>query len=37
MSQITPQLLERVNNWLTPTFDKDTQDHIKNLMDNDIC
>lgn len=36
MSQITPQLLERVNNWLTPTFDKDTQDHIKNLMDNDI-
>lgn len=27
-----PELLERVNTWLTPTFDKDTQDYIKNLI-----
>lgn len=34
MSQVTPQLLERVNTWLTPTFDEDTQHHIKNLLEN---
>lgn len=27
-----PELLERVNTWLTPTFDNDTQDYIKNLI-----
>lgn len=27
-----PELLERVNAWLTPTFDNDTQDYIKNLI-----
>jgi phosphoglucomutase len=32
MNHIEPKLLERVNTWLTPAFDKDTQDHIKNLM-----
>jgi phosphomannomutase len=35
MKHIESQLLERVNSWLTPTFDKDTQDYIKNLMAND--
>jgi phosphomannomutase len=35
MKQIEPQLLERVNTWLTPTFDKDTQDYIKHLIAND--
>jgi len=34
MTQIEPELLERVNAWLTPSFDKDTQDHIKNLIAN---
>jgi phosphomannomutase len=32
MIYIEPELLERVNTWLTPTFDKDTQDYIKNLI-----
>lgn len=32
MINIEPQLLELVNTWLTPTFDKDTQDYIKNLI-----
>jgi len=32
MRHIEPELLNRVNTWLTPTFDKDTQDHIKNLI-----
>ncbi|TVZ59302.1 phosphomannomutase [Flavobacteriaceae bacterium MAR_2010_105] len=27
-----PELLERVNSWLTPTFDQDTQAKIKNLL-----
>ncbi len=35
MTQLDPQLLKRVNNWLTTTFDSETQDHIKNLMAND--
>ena len=35
MKHIESQLLERVNKWLTPTFDKDTQDYIKDLMAND--
>ncbi|MBP92972.1 MAG: phosphoglucomutase [Flavobacteriaceae bacterium] len=29
---IKPELLARVNSWLTPTFDEETQDCIKNLM-----
>lgn len=29
-----PQLLERVNSWLTPTFDQDTQNSIKDLIAN---
>ena len=29
MIHIEPELLERVNAWLTPTFDKETQDQIK--------
>ncbi|RIA10134.1 phosphomannomutase [Flavobacteriaceae bacterium MAR_2010_72] len=29
-----PELLERVNSWLTPTFDQDTQAKIKNLLAN---
>jgi phosphomannomutase len=32
MIYIEPELLERVNTWLTPTFDTDTQDYIKNLI-----
>lgn len=35
MTQIEPQLLERINTWLTPTFDQDTQSQIKHLMAND--
>lgn len=35
MKHIESQLLERVNTWLTPTFDKDTQNYIKNLLAND--
>ncbi|TYB77259.1 phospho-sugar mutase [Bizionia myxarmorum] len=31
---IKPELLERINTWLTPTFDTETQDYIKNLMAN---
>jgi len=32
MIYIEPELLDRVNNWLTPTFDKDTQLKIKDLI-----
>jgi phosphomannomutase len=32
MIYIAPELLNRVNTWLTPTFDKDTQLHIKDLI-----
>ncbi|WP_417856921.1 phospho-sugar mutase [Xanthomarina gelatinilytica] len=32
MIYMEPELLERVNTWLTPTFDNDTQDYIKNLI-----
>ncbi len=32
MRHIEPELLKRVNTWLTPAFDKDTQDYIKNLI-----
>ncbi|WCO00640.1 phospho-sugar mutase [Psychroserpens ponticola] len=35
MKHIEPQLLERVNTWLTSTFDTETKDYIKNLMAND--
>ncbi|MFD2916136.1 phospho-sugar mutase [Psychroserpens luteus] len=34
MTHIEPQLLERVNSWLTPTFDQDTQNQIKDLIAN---
>jgi phosphomannomutase len=34
MTHIEPQLLERVNTWLTPTFDQETQNYIKDLMAN---
>ena len=34
MTHIEPQLLERVNTWLTPTFDQDTQNYIKDLIAN---
>ena len=29
MIHIEPQILERINTWLTPTFDQETQDYIK--------
>ena len=29
MIHIKPQILERINTWLTPTFDQETQDYIK--------
>lgn len=32
MTDIEPQLFERVQTWLTPTFDQDTQDYIKQLL-----
>lgn len=32
MIYIEPELLNRVNNWLTPTFDKETQLYIKDLI-----
>lgn len=32
MIYIEPELLDRVNTWLAPTFDQDTQTHIKNLI-----
>ena len=32
MIYIEPELLDRVNTWLTPAFDTDTQDYIKNLI-----
>ncbi|MDU8886457.1 phospho-sugar mutase [Yeosuana sp. MJ-SS3] len=32
MIYIEPELLDKVNTWLTPAFDKQTQDHIKNLI-----
>ena len=31
---IEPLLLKRINTWLTPTFDQDTQAHIKNSLSN---
>ena len=34
MTHIEPQLLERVNTWLTPTFDQETQELIKDLIAN---
>ncbi|WP_008636143.1 phospho-sugar mutase [Bizionia argentinensis] len=34
MIQIKPELLARVNKWLTPTFDTETQDYIKKLIAN---
>ncbi|WP_430468597.1 phospho-sugar mutase [Winogradskyella ouciana] len=35
MIYIKPEILERVNSWLTPTFDKDTQDQIKHMIASD--
>ena len=32
MTHIEPKLLARVNTWLTPAFDKSTQDYIKDLI-----
>ncbi|GAB5564543.1 MAG: phospho-sugar mutase [Winogradskyella sp.] len=32
MIYIKPEILERVNTWLTPTFDEETQKEIKNLI-----
>jgi phosphomannomutase len=32
MIYIEPELLERVNAWLTPSFDSETRQHIKNLI-----
>ncbi|MHA7943431.1 phospho-sugar mutase [Formosa sp. 3Alg 14/1] len=34
MINIEPELLERVNTWLTPAFDEDTQANIKDLIAN---
>lgn len=35
MIYIKPEILERVNTWLTTSFDKDTQDQIKNMIASD--
>ncbi len=35
MIYIKPEILERVNSWLTPSFDKDTQDQIKHMIASD--
>ena len=35
MIYIEPEILEKVNAWLTPAFDKDTQDKIKHLIASD--
>ena len=35
MIYIKPEILERVNSWLTPAFDKDTQDQIKHMIASD--
>lgn len=35
MIHIKPEILERVNSWLTPTFDTDTQDAIKHMIASD--
>lgn len=35
MIYIKAEILERVNSWLTPTFDKDTQDQIKHMIASD--
>lgn len=32
MIYIKPEILERVNTWLTPAFDEDTQNQIKNMI-----
>ncbi|MGS2726959.1 phospho-sugar mutase [Psychroserpens sp. BH13MA-6] len=34
MTHIEPQLMARVNTWLTPTFDQETQNYIKDLIEN---
>jgi len=35
MIHIKPEILERVNAWLTPAFDKDSQDQIKHMIASD--
>lgn len=35
MTQIKPEILEKVNAWLNPSFDSATQQEIKNLLAND--
>ena len=34
MIHIEPKILDRINSWLTPTFDEDTQNTIKNCIAN---
>ncbi|NNC45814.1 MAG: phospho-sugar mutase, partial [Winogradskyella sp.] len=36
MANLEPKLLERINNWLSPTFDEDTQKTIKKLLDSNL-
>ena len=35
MNTIDPTLLDRVNTWLSPTFDTNTQEQIKHMISND--
>ena len=35
MIHIKPEILDRVNSWLTPSFDTDTQDAIKHMIASD--
>lgn len=35
MIHIKPEILERVNSWLTPAFDKDSQEQIKHMIASD--
>ncbi len=34
MIYIKPEILDRINTWLTPAFDKDTQEFIKDSIAN---
>ena len=34
MIYIKPEILTKINSWLTPTFDQDTQEHIKDSIAN---
>lgn len=35
-AHIAPNVLEAANRWLTPSFDKQTQSQVQNLIDNDV-